>query len=67
METTQTVRLRWQRGMYRERTSTVELAGGFRHVFLKSLCKLASWPDSAGACMERETQRQFGETDGQRC
>ena len=33
METTQTVRLRWPRGMCRERTSTVKLAGGL-HTYL---------------------------------
>ena len=32
METTQTVRLRWQRGMCQERTSTVKLADGFTHL-----------------------------------
>ena len=32
METTQTVRFRWQRGMYRERTSMVKLAGGSTHL-----------------------------------
>ena len=62
MDTTQTVRLRWQRGTCRERSSTVKLAGD-----LKDMSKLASWPDFAGACMERETQRQFGETLGQKC
>ena len=67
METTQTVRLRWQRGMYRERTSAVKLAGGFTHSFLKGMSRKASWPDSAGACMERESQCQFGETHGQKC
>ena len=44
METTQTVRLRWQRGMYRERTSTVKLAGGFTRIFLKDMSRRASWP-----------------------
>ena len=57
METVQTVFLRWQRGMYRERTSVVKLAGGSTHIFLKDMSRRASWPDSAGACMERETQR----------
>ena len=46
METTQTVRLRWQRGMCRERTSAVKLAGGFTRIYMS---KLASWPDFAGA------------------
>ena len=36
METMQTVRLRWQRGMCRERTSTVKLAGGFPRIYLKA-------------------------------
>ena len=62
METTQAVRLRWQREMCRERTSMVKLAGGFTHIYLKDMSKLASWPDFSGACMEREMQRQFGET-----
>ena len=31
METTQTVSSRWQRGMYRERISTMKVAGGFTH------------------------------------
>ena len=35
METTLTIRLRWQCGLCREHTSTVKLAGGFTHVFLK--------------------------------
>ena len=30
------------------------------------MSRRASWPDSAGACLERETQRQFGETYGQK-
>ena len=67
METMQTVRLRWQRGRCRERTSAVKLAGGFTHIFLKDTNRSASWPDSAGECMEREMQRQFGETHGQKC
>ena len=68
METTQTVRLRWQREMYRERTSTVKLAsGGSTHIYLKDIGKRASWSDFARACMERQTQRQFGETLGQKC
>ena len=68
METTHTVRLRWQREMYRERTSTVKLAGGFTHIYLKDMSKLASWPDFAGACMECERQRQIGATLlGQKC
>ena len=37
-------------GMYRERTSTVKLAGGFTHVYLKDMSRRASWPDFAGAC-----------------
>ena len=58
METTQTVRLRWQRGMCRERTSTVKLAGGSAHIYLKNMSKRASWPDFAGACMGREMLRR---------
>ena len=60
-------RLRWQRGMCRERTSTVKLAGGSTSFYLKDMSKRASWPDFAGACMEREMQRQFGETFGRKC
>ena len=41
--------------------------GGFTHIFLKDMSKLASWPGSAGACTESVTQRQFGETHGQKC
>ena len=67
METTQTVRLTWQHGMCRERTSTVKHAGGSTHISLKDMSRRASWPDFAGACMERETQSQFGETHGQKC
>ena len=55
------------RGMCRERTSTVKLAGGFTRFYLKDMSKLASWPDFAGACTERVTQRQSGETHGQMC
>ena len=54
-------------GMCRERTSAVKLAGGSTRIYLKDMSKLASWPDFAGACMEHETQRQFGETLGQKC
>ena len=67
MDTTQTVRLRRQRGMCRERTSTEKLAGGPTRIYLKDMSKLVSWPDFAGACMEHETQRQFWETLGQKC
>ena len=67
LETAQTVRLRWQRGMCRERTSTVKHAGGSTHINRKDMSRLASWSDFAGACMERETQRQFGETLGEKC
>ena len=59
METTQRVR--------RERTSVVKLDGGFIHISLKDMSTRASWPDSATACMERETQRQFGKTRGHKC
>ena len=48
-------------------TSTVKLAGGFTHFYLKDMSKLASWPDFAEACTERVTQRQSGETHGQMC
>ena len=37
MEIMQTIHLRWQRGMYRERTFTVKLADGFTHIFLKDM------------------------------
>ena len=53
--------------MCRERTSTVKLAGGFTHFYLKDTSKLASWPDFAQACTERVMQRQSGETHGQMC
>ena len=56
-----------KRGMCRERTSTVKLAGGFTHFYLKDMSKLASWPDFAEACTERVMQRQSGETHGQMC
>ena len=67
MEIMQTVHLRWQRGMYRERTFTVKLADGFTHIFLKDMNKRASWPDSAGVCMVHEMQRQFGVTHEKKC
>ena len=57
------VHSRWSRGMCQERTSTVKLAGGFTHFYLKDMSKLASWPDFA----EGVTQRQSGETHGQMC
>ena len=57
-----TVQSRWPRAMCREHTSMVKLAGGFTLIYLKDMSKLASWPDVAGASMERVTQRQFGET-----
>ena len=59
--------LEMPRGTCRERISMVKLAGGFTHFYLKDMNKLASWPDFAGACTERVTQRQFGETHGQMC
>ena len=62
MKTTLTDHSRWPRGMCRERTSTVKLAGGFTHFYLKDMSKLASWPDFAEACTERVMQRQSGET-----
>ena len=45
----------------------VKLESGSTRFNLSDMRKLASWPDSVGACMERETQRQFGETLGQKC
>ena len=54
-------------GMCREHISAVKLTGGFTHFYVKVMSKVASWPDSAEACMERETQRQFGERHGQKC
>ena len=39
----------------------------FALIYLKDMSKKASWPDFAGARMEREMQRQFGETLGQKC
>ena len=33
----------------------------------EGMSRRRNWPDSAGACMERDTQRQFGETHGQKC
>ena len=62
-----TVHSRWPRGMCREHTFMVKLAGGFTRIYLKDMSKLASWPDFAEACTERVTQRQFGETHGQMC
>ena len=62
METMLTVHLRRPRGTCRERTSMVELAGGFTRFHLKDMSKLTSWPDFAEACTERVTQRQSGET-----
>ena len=46
--------------------NVVKLAGGFTHFYLKDMNKLASWPDFAEACTERVTQRQSGETHGQK-
>ena len=60
METMLTVHSRWPRGMCREHISMVKLAGGFTHINLKDMSKLASWPDFAEACTELVTQRQFG-------
>ena len=45
METMLTVHSRWPRGMCREHTSTVKLAGGLIRIYLKDVGKLASWPD----------------------
>ena len=61
------VHSRWPRGMCRERTSMVKLAGGFTHFYLKDMSKLASWPDFAEACTERVMQRESVETHGQMC
>ena len=67
METTQTVRNK----MATWDVSRAHFYGEARrwiYTYLpKDMIKLASWPDFAGACMERETQRQFGETHGQKC
>ena len=52
--------------MYRERTFTVKLADGFTHIFLTDMNRRASGPDSAGVCKVHETERQFGETHGQK-
>ena len=41
METTLTVHSRWPRGMCREHTSMVMLAGGFTRIYLKDMSKLA--------------------------
>ena len=60
METTLTDHSRWPRGMCRMRTSTVQLAGGFRRTW-------ASWPIFAEACTEPVMQHQSGETHGQKC
>ena len=62
MEITLTIHSRWPRGMCREHTSMMKLAGRFTRIYLKDMSKLASWPDFAKACTERVTQRQFGET-----
>ena len=53
MKTTLTDRSRWPRGMCQERTSMVDLAGGFTHFYLKDMSKLTSWPDFAEARTER--------------
>ena len=62
VETTLTDHPKWPRGMCREHTYMVKLAGGFTHFYLKDMNKLARWPDFAEACTERVTQRQSGET-----
>ena len=67
MQTILMVRSKWPRGTSRERTSTVKIASGFAHFFLKDMITLASWPDFAEACTECVTQRQSGETHGQMC
>ena len=67
MEIMRMVHLEWQRGTCRERTFTAKLAGGSTQTFLKDTNRRVSWPDCARVCMERETQRQFGETLGQKC
>ena len=48
-QTTHTVCLRWQRGMYRECTSMVKLACGFKHIFPKDTNRRESW-DLTGLC-----------------
>ena len=60
MKTTLTDHSRWPRGMCQKRTSTVKVAGGFTHFYLKDMNKLASWPNFAEACAERVTHRQPG-------
>ena len=35
----------------------MKLACGFTHIYLNDVSQSASWPDFAGACTERETQR----------
>ena len=67
METMLTVHSKWPRETCLQRTSTVKLAGGFTHFYLKDMNKLANWPHFAEACTERVTQRQSGETHGQMC
>ena len=67
METMLTVHSRWRRGMCRERISMVKFAGGYTRFYLKDMNKLVSWQDIAEACTERVTQRQSGETHGQKC
>ena len=62
METTRVDRSRWQRGMCQERTCKAKCAGGSAHTLLKGTTRKANCPDSAGACTERETQSQSGET-----
>ena len=58
-------RLRWQRGMRQERACMAMPAGGSTHIFLEGTNRRANWPVSAGACTEREMQRQSGEARGQ--
>ena len=36
---------------------SVKVACGFTHIHLKDMSKRVSWPDFAGACIEREMQR----------
>ena len=63
MEITQMVRLRWQRGMCRERTFTVKLADGSAHIYLKDMSKRASWPDFAGSMYgTRDAASSWGDT-----
>ena len=53
---------KWPRGMCRERTFTVKVAGGFAHIYLKDMSKRASWPDFAEACTGRDAASIWKDT-----